>query len=61
MSYKHTISLNIILTLETSEKLDPDELEVVVQELNYNFESDYGWSATIIDDFEILSHNRKIV
>jgi len=60
MSYKHTISLTVLLKLETQDRLDPDELENIMYELDYSFESGYGPVVTTIDDWDTIAINRAV-
>ncbi len=60
MSYKHTIAMTVILKLETEDRLDSDELEEMINELEYSFESDYGHVVTTIEEQEIIAINRSV-
>lgn len=58
MSYNHTIALTVLVKISTDEKMRLDEIENIVHELDYEFNSDYGYVASHIEEVEILSHNR---
>jgi len=60
MSYKHTITLTVMLKLETQDRLDPDELENIMYELDYSFESEYGPVITTIDEWDTIAINRAV-
>jgi len=60
MSYKHTVAMTVILKLETEDRLDPDELEQMIEELDYSFESDYGHVVTTLEEHEIVTINRSV-
>lgn len=60
MSYKHTVAMTVILKLETEDRLDPDELDQMIDELEYSFESDYGHVVTTIEEQEIIAINRSV-
>lgn len=60
MSYKHTVAMTVILKLETEDRLDPDELDQMIDELEYSFESDYGHVITTIEEQEIIAINRSV-
>ena len=60
MSYKHTVAMTVILKLETEDRLDPDELDQMIDELEHSFESDYGHVVTTIEEQEIIAINRSV-
>jgi hypothetical protein len=49
-----------MLKLETQDRLDPDELENIMYELDYSFESEYGPVITTIDEWDTIAINRAV-
>jgi hypothetical protein len=49
-----------MVKLETEDRLEPDELEEIVQEIEYSFESEHGRVVTTLDEWDILAYNRSV-
>lgn len=60
MAYKHIVTLEARLTIQTEEKMSLEELENILHELEYEVTSEYG-SVTVSNiDTDFISYNKSI-
>ena len=60
MTYKHIVTLEARLTIQTEEKMSLEELENILHELEYEVTSEYGIVTISNIDTEIASYNKSV-
>lgn len=58
--YKHSAMISVRLNLETEELLSAEELEELINSLDYEFSSDYAKCSTMIEDANFVSTNKVL-
>ena len=58
--YKHTVMLQSVLTIQTEEEMSLEELENVVNELDYEVTSEYGSVRIVSSETDFISYNKSI-
>ena len=58
--YKHTTNVTVKLAIVTEDRMSAEELEEVINEIEYEFAGQYGTVSTVFEDAEVISTNRAV-